>query len=376
MTPRKRRLRLPWLPVGLAAAALAAGGWYWWTGTIHYSLLRLNAAIRDRNRYLFEQHVDLDPIIRRTTEEFLAIGMQELMEQPMTELQAALVPAGLSYMQLLKPQFQEQLRDAVVRGIESGGLQRGDLSATRQPTGNQLDDVLAKAGDEFPKLKPLKLGLVRRRGSSATVVLEVQFDDGLPGHPEHLKVRFVRTPQRYWRATELENFKEILERWDQREQKRLHAANQPVRRMLNDMVSVSEASTEQGLDATGTEKDIWVVATVKNNASAGLRGLEADITIRDTGGALRQVRIADPATIPPGETKRIIWPIGADLMDPADLLIYNSDPKTLSVEVELRRLVFSDGRDIRVADSLEEVGETLKKRPAAPPPVPAPIEAL
>jgi len=376
MTARKRRFRIPWLPIALASAALAAGGWYYWTGTIEYSLLRLNTAIKDHNRYLFEKHVDLDPIIRRTTDEFFAIGMKELLEQPMSEFQLATLPAGLSYMQLLKPQFQEQLRDTVVRGIESGGLEKGDLGTKREPTGNQLDDLLAEAGNEFPKLKPLKLGMVRRRGSSATVALEVQFDDGLPGHPENLNVRFVRTPERYWRATELENFGEILTRWSEREKKRLHAANQPVRRMLNGMVTVMETTKEQGLDVSGTEKDIWVVATLKNNASAGVEGLEADITIRDTGGTLREVRITYPATIPPGETKRLIWPIGADLTDPMDMLVYNSDPKALTIEVDLRRLVFSDGRDIRVAESLDEVGDTLKKRPVSPPSAPAPIEAL
>ena len=149
--------------------------------------------------------------------------------------------------------------------------------------------------------------------------------------------------------------------------------------MIKDSVAVVEVTKEQGLDSSGTEKDVWVVVTLKNNTSSGLQGLIADVTVRDAGGELKKLQIQDVEPIPPGETRKKVWSLGLNLSDNVDKLIYDSDPAQLTITVELRHLVLSDGRIIKLAESLAEVPETSKEtahQPSTPPPPAASLQSL
>ena len=361
----------------IVVLAGAGAAWWYWIGTVYYSLSRLEHAFKTHDRYLVEKHMDLPHLTRQMVDDLYDEGMKELQNQPLSPLEQAVAPLGIAFAQMLKPRLVDEMQFAITRGIETGSV---DADSPEAPPagGGQVDDVVAEFRKDIPRLKPEKLRSVRSHGTTATVELAGVLEGGLPGEADlvpNIQVRFVRTPERFWRATEVENFKDIIKFWKGLEEKRLEVANEPVRKMLRETVAVIEATKEQGLNDSGTGKDAWLAVTLKNNASAGVTGLIADVSVRDAGGELKKLQIQDGEPIPPGETKRKTWPLGLNLADNVDKLIYDTDPAQLKVTVDLRYLVLSDGRTIKLAESLDEVPK-MSKESAKPAPPSLPVQSL
>lgn len=373
---RRQRWRKLWRAVAVSVLVLGvaagAGAWYAWTGTVYSSLQRLEWAIRRHDRYLFEKHVDLQHLTRRLIDDFLESEIQELEKHPMSALEQVGASLGMTFVQLIKPRLMEEITYSIGRGVETGELAHGNIKPQSQSSKDKVDDAVNAMTDDFPKLKPAGRASVRVEEDVATVALPIRFDDGLPNPatPETLQIRFVRTPERYWRATEIENMKDILRLWHEREAKRLEAANESVRTMLQKLVTVVSATKEQGLNLSGTGKDAWVVVVLKNNAASTLRDVVADVTIEHLGGGrLKKVRIQDDEPITGNETGKQVWVLGLDLSDETDRFIYEADASRLAITVELQRLVFADGMTVKIAESLDEVaGKPGERKPAIPPP--------
>ena len=325
------RTRIPQSRLLIAIASLimvlagaGVGAWWYWTGTVYYSLSRLQRAFKTHDRYLVEKHMDLPHLTRQMVDDLYEEGMKELQNEPLSPLEQAVAPLGIAFAQMLKPRLVDEMQFAITRGIETGSVD-GTTPESPPAGGGQAEDLVAEFRKDIPRLKPDKLRSIHPHGTTATVELAGVLEGGVHAETDlvpSIQVRFVRTPERFWRATEVENFKEIIKFWKGLEEKRLEAANEPVRKMLRETVAVVEVTKEQGLNDSGTGMDAWIAVTLKNNASAGVAGLIADVSVRDAGGQLKKLQIQDGEPIPPGETKHKVWPLGLNLADNVDRVTF------------------------------------------------------
>ena len=374
-TRRTKRARVPWVRVGLpllaGLAVLGGTAWYYWSGTIYYSLFRIRQAVKYHDRYLFERHVDLEHLSRRIVDDYLDAAIDEVAKERLGPLEQMGANLGVSITQLITPRLAEEVQYAVIRGVETGALNRGDLKMGHGHSNDPFGGMMAEFRNEFPKLKPLGKGTIRVHGSSAMVELPLQLNLGLSGASSkvRLHVRFIRTPDRYWRASDIENFKEILTAWRDGQKQRLALANQPIQKEINEAVTVVKTTKEQGLDDFGTSKDAWVVVTLKNTSEQAIKGLLAEVTVSEQdGGQLKVAQFQDMDPIPAGESREKVWPLDLDLADEVDRAIYDLDVSKLSFTVVISHLLFADGRSLQIAESLEEA-ETAGQETPAPAPV-------
>ncbi len=120
---------------------------------------------------------------------------------------------GMALIEAWKPRLVEQVSQGILRSVESGTLKEGDIAKpeevklgelAKDKTSEQAPQII----ESLPKVKPIRRGKIRVYGNSAIVELLGAIEEGKPA--ESLRFRLVRTPDRYWRVTEFENFSEIL----------------------------------------------------------------------------------------------------------------------------------------------------------------------
>jgi hypothetical protein len=289
----------------VVAGLLGVGGWYYWTGTAAYSLQRLHQAIQQQDRYLFEKHVDLAHLTCRLVDDFLAVDVeQELQQQTLGPLEQVAASLGMTFVQLIKPRFIEEVQDGIVQGVESGSIRQGQIARETPPSQEQFADLMSEFWKDLPRLSPRELQGIHTTDHTATIELGVELNDGWAAGgvaTETLTIRFIRTPDRYWRATEVMNFKELVRRWDARRARRLELANQPIRQQLREAITVLRIVKEQGLNGVGTANDAWLVVTFKNETASDILGLVAALTVTDRQGrTLFTTRVQDLSPIPAG----------------------------------------------------------------------------
>ena len=361
---------------------MSLAAWYYWTGTIYYSLRQIEQAVTQRDRYLFEKHIDLEQMMRRLMDDYLGVAMEEVRGQTLDAWEQLGAQFGLAIVQLIKPRLVDEARHAILRALESGSLEDGDITLKGESSQDQLSEAAGQLAEDFPEFEPLSLGKVHTTGKQATVELAVKVTkEDLPGDlpPQTLRVRFHRTPDRYWRATEFENAKQLFAYAQTLHEKRLEQANTGLRQRLAETVAVVQVTKEQGLNESGTMKDAMVVATLKNLSSKTIQQLVAEITVKDrNGGELSKTRAWSHEPIRPGEANEHVWSLGLNLSDDVDRFIYDADTSTLVITVDISHVVFSDGTLLKLAEPLEEA-EAAGQRAASGPPQPtpdAPLSAL
>ncbi len=347
----RRSALLTAVGVGLV---VAAASWYVFLGTVQYSLSQLQRAITQRDRYLFERHVDLDHLTRRLLDDLLEVSSQEIQGQALNTWEELGAQLGIAFAQLLKPRFVDEVQQAVLRAVESGAIARGEITPARASPQDEVGHALMEFANALPKLKPLGSSIIRPEGRTSAVV-ELSVSPGAEAPPQTVQFRLVRTPERYWRATELVNLKELLLALHEFEEKRLEVANEPLRQRIRQAIQVVHVTKEQGLDESGTSKDAILAVTLQNLASKPIHGLTATATIRRANGLkLHETHFRDLSPIGIGETKERLWGLGLDVFDDADRELYAIDPSRLAFEVEVTELIFEDGTSLKLADSLKE----------------------
>ena len=123
----KRRTGV-WL---LAALGVGTGGWYLWSGTVYYSLYQIQRAVKTHDRYLFEKHVDVQTLSRRTIDAFFNTTIDAVSHQDQEMAETIGVGIGRAIGEMWKPRLTEELGQAILRAVETGSLKQGTVEARR-----------------------------------------------------------------------------------------------------------------------------------------------------------------------------------------------------------------------------------------------------
>lgn len=203
------------LILSLVAIGAALAAWHCWTGTIYYSLLQIRQAVEKHDRYLFEQHVDVQSLSRRLVDDFFKVTADEVstMQTAGSGWEQLGLGIGMALIEAWKPRLVEQVSQGILRSVESGTLKEGNIAKSKEVKPQELaqdktNEQAPEIVESLPKVKPIRRGKIRTYGNSAIVELVGVVDENEP--EQSLRFRLVRTPDRYWRVTEFENFSEIL----------------------------------------------------------------------------------------------------------------------------------------------------------------------
>lgn len=185
-------------------------GWYYWTGSIQYSLRQIQQAIKTHDRYLFEKHVDIDNLLDRMVD--------DLIQQRGIREDTALLAGVVSEW---KEKSVRQWKKELLRNVESAG-------PSSAPPEENLEGVVAGGAGVVESLPALLLSKPRIKRSGHSAILEVsgrvegvevsQQEKSLlnikgdrMAIPFSVQLRFVQTPSRYWKLTEIANLTDILD---------------------------------------------------------------------------------------------------------------------------------------------------------------------
>lgn len=207
--PHKEQLKLQKLLISMVLVLVAAGmGWYWWVGSVYYSLAQIRHAVTARDRYRFEKYVDVPGVSRRLVDDMASLAVERTTETPVANNWESVGQGlGIAFLEMWKPRLTETIQQSVIRAVESGALERGDFEVAAQESGTSTTEPTILTA--IPNLKPRNNSKVSVtvQGSTALVLLLVQ---DATAKPQYINFRLARTPDRYWRVTEIANARDLM----------------------------------------------------------------------------------------------------------------------------------------------------------------------
>jgi hypothetical protein len=201
------------LVVVLVLAAIAGGGYWFWTSTPQYAVQQASQAIRAHNIDAFHNWVDVQSVSSAAVEDVLAepvrnVGGGGLLERVI----------GLGFLTVLRPTVVEKMRNRIDDAVAKTGLE-ADTSAASQPQQPRgllgqlaqmikppsLTDTLREYG--FTKANYRGLGETRSQDGSADVGLRFFIPRRQGEMQVHLSLMNVNG---HWRIVRIANLQEIV----------------------------------------------------------------------------------------------------------------------------------------------------------------------
>ena len=176
----------------LLALLTVFAGVNYWINSPEYSLLQIKKSIEDRDRYLFEKHVDQQKIIDQIIEEISSILVKEIVEADGTldyensTLDPTLVTSGI--LTLFKPMIENVIKDGFdVLWEDNSENQEGYNEMIKWIESTEVS-YLVKEG------KSARLGLETENIAAEKILVEYRLN----------KV------DNYWRVNKISNLEEII----------------------------------------------------------------------------------------------------------------------------------------------------------------------
>jgi len=336
----------------LAAMLLAGGGIaYWhWTCTPTYSLRQIQRAIETHDVAKFEKHVDIQGVSSRLIDDMMSKVLQDT--QPQSGAEAFGTAFGLGLIQLMKPRLVEAIREQAIRFVEQGSSGIASSITSQNESGEvSLQSISNKIGageDNFEGIT-----YVKEQGKIALVGLgfrNVKLDADLI---LELKMRDMGG---YWQLAEFANFVDLLQEINTLETARLAELNEPIRQKILLTLRIDAAKKSNRSDRWGISKNIDIEIFVRNISKRVVTGFSATALLFDRSGELiKEINIRDEDRIAPSKKGGGVWSIDVNIFDDSDNRLYELPSGQIRFEIAFKRIVFDDGSELKLFESLDEV---------------------
>jgi hypothetical protein len=333
-------------------AVLLAGGTfaYWhWTHTPTYSLRQIQKALETHDVAKFEKHVDIQSVSSRLIDDMMSHALKETQPQSGAEGLGTALAAGL--VQLMKPRLVEAIREQAVRLVEQGDLGRS-ISATNENESGKvslqaMSEEVGAGEDSFRGIK-----YVKKQGKIALVGLGFRNAELDADLVLELKMRDMGG---YWQLAEFSNLIDLLQEITSLQTARLAEVNEPIRQEISQTLQVDRAKKTNRSDRWGISKYVAIEISVRNKSTREVTGFSAAIRLLDsTGELVKEVNISDNDRIAPSKTGRGVWRIDVNMFDASDNRLYDLPSEQVRFEVAFKRVVFGDGSELKLFESLDE----------------------
>jgi hypothetical protein len=338
------------IAVILSAVLLAGGAFaYWhWTRTPTYSLRQIQKAVETHDVPKFEKHVDVESLSSRLIDDMMSEALKET-QSGSEELGTALA-AGL--VQLMKPRLVEAVREQVVRLVERGNF-GSSTPATSESDSEKvsLQTISEQIGADQDSFKGITH--IKKQGKIALVALgfrNAKLDADLI---LELKLRDMGG---YWQLAEFANVVQLLQEIKSLEAARLAEANEPIRSRISQTLQVAHAKKTNRSDRWGISKNVDLAISVRNTSSREVTAFSATVRLFDPDGKLvKELNIRDQDLIAPSGTGGGRWSVDVNMFDASANRLYDLPSEKVRIEVAFNRVVFGDGTELKVFESLNEV---------------------
>lgn len=105
--------------LGLLALVAASGGYYYWKNTPEYALNQIKSAVEDKNRLVFETHVDVERVIVSAIDEFAQTLLEDQSDGVDADKYGALAKVFSAEMaQAVTPQLEQLVETEIEKSFE------------------------------------------------------------------------------------------------------------------------------------------------------------------------------------------------------------------------------------------------------------------
>jgi hypothetical protein len=159
----------------------------------------------------------------------------------------------------------------------------------------------------------------------------------------------------YWQLAEFSNLIDLLQEITSLQTARLAEVNEPIRQEISQTLQVDRAKKTNRSDRWGISKYVAIEISVRNKSTREVTGFSAAIRLLDsTGELVKEVNISDNDRIAPSKTGRGVWRIDVNMFDASDNRLYDLPSEQVRFEVAFKRVVFGDGSELKLFESLDE----------------------
>ncbi len=177
----------------VATIVIGIIGYNYWINTPQYSLIQIQKSIDEKDRFLFDKHVDTNGIIEEIVEDLSKLFIEGMDTEDSSEysfFNPEVLAAGL--VSLFKPAIE----NAIEEGFDEFWEDKIEITESKE-TKYELKNNL----DSF------QMSYLKKDGKIAKLGLESED----PNSGEIVKIEFkLNKIENYWRITQISNLEELL----------------------------------------------------------------------------------------------------------------------------------------------------------------------
>ncbi len=191
-----------WLSVLAVLLVVVCGGAWWYFGyytkTPEYAIKKIEEAVAAHDQGQFEKYVDVSHVTETASEEFLE-GMMDADLGLTEEVRSAVS----SFAQMFKTSVSKSFQNAIREYVRTG---EWNTQSVDMPDAHL---ILEKAG--LVQIEPRGAEGLEKNAEDGSAILGLRLYQKEASEEFVLNVRFEKSQDGIWRATEISNFREFIE---------------------------------------------------------------------------------------------------------------------------------------------------------------------
>lgn len=331
------------LIVGGTLAIICGLAFYflYWTKTPEYSLGIIRDAVKNHDIVQFQQHVDLDTLINKGFDSFMAAEVKNNKDLSS--------PLAQGMIAMLKPQVVETFKKEILDTV--GGNSSGD----RANTSKGGAESRAKRGNELVKnIDPLKnmsangvkkVSTINNNGTTAIVSIIVHDKQVNKDYDFHLQMNKLGNGE--WQVKELVNLGEVLTQKETDQAEKLKELDAPIKKQIySTLKTTGNASIRRGIVDTRLELDIGL----QNTGEKDIVGAKGRMILFDAGNknnVFKEVQLKDWGAVAKDRNTVVTTIVSLNSFEDNDAEIekrgLSGRMNTIGYRLEIMELDFADG---------------------------------
>lgn len=320
---------------------LGFGGYLYWKyiRSPKYSLLQARKAFEQHDIESFEKYVDIEGVIGNAVDQILEVEAQK--QEPEDEWERLGKSFGIGLVSLMKPQLIKLYKEQVVKLVESGNF-KGE-SKTEEKAPSSLSGLWnrVRGKNNFPNI-----AYIKKNGKLAYVGLNV-FDKEDNAHLI-LELK-MRNKGNYWQVAEISNLGKYIKKTNELEEQRIANLNKPIIEKIRNTLVLKSFKKYTKSDEWDLDKKVFFELKFQNIGKKKIGEYEGVLTCRTSKGKLiKKLPFKDTGNISIGgfRNKSLVKDIND--FDVNDALLYKTPQSGLKISVEIKRIKFSDGEELKL----------------------------
>lgn len=340
--------------IGIVIAILCAAAFYflYWTKTPVYSLGIIRESIEKHDVDTFERHVDLDTLFdkgfddafvakdriegKNFLEDPLVAGMVQMMKKP------AVAALKADTLEAVKGNSEEK---------KSGKKGKGDEFARNFKKEAGVDQVVFKGAS-----------VISKEGNEA--IVSVKFYNKQVDRAFEVKLKMAKLDDGTWKVKQVTNLVDFLVEVDKAVEAKLAELNKPIKEELNNAVKVSDEEMKLQSDGNPFFASYWMKYGVKlaNNSEKEITAVYMlGSVVGDDGTVYREQLLRyDKAPLLAHTTVNVVYKDELNQFLSADKALIDH-PGGKKLKIELVRIKYSDGSEVKILTQLPEPQKEKKK---------------